>query len=67
MDNSLNIHHGNLQRTVTEILQVKNGLSTELVKDFFKFTQKPYSLQMLHTPNHSRISGVRGPLQQNMT
>ena len=32
-DNSLNIHHINLQKYVTEIFKIKNGLSPELMKD----------------------------------
>ena len=34
-DNSLNIHHRNLQKLVTEIFKVKNGLSPELMNDVF--------------------------------
>ena len=30
-DNSLNIHHRNLQKRVTEIFEVTNGLSPELM------------------------------------
>ena len=44
-DNSLNIHHRNLQKLVTEILKVKNGLSPELMNDVFEFIEKPYSLR----------------------
>ena len=50
-NNSLNIHHRNLQKLVTEIFKVKNGLSSELMNDFFKFIKKPYSLQ---TTSHFR-------------
>ena len=32
-DNSLNIHHRNVQKLVTEIVKVKNGLSPELMND----------------------------------
>ena len=32
-DNSLNIHHINLQKYVTEIFKIKNGLSPELMKN----------------------------------
>ena len=35
-DNSLNIHHRNLQKLVTEIFKVKNGLSPELINDVFE-------------------------------
>ena len=43
-DNSLNIHYRNLQKLVTEIFQVKSGLSPELMNDVFEFIKKPYSL-----------------------
>ena len=36
-DNSLNIHHRNLQKRVTEIFKVKNGLSPELMNNAFEF------------------------------
>ena len=35
-DNSFNIHHRNLQKLVTEIFKVKNGLSPELINGFFQ-------------------------------
>ena len=38
-DNSLNIHHRNLQKLVTEIFKVKNSLSPELM-NVFEFTEK---------------------------
>ena len=50
-DNSLNIHHRNLQKLVTEIFKVKNGLSPELMNDVFEFIEKPYSLR---TTSHFR-------------
>ena len=43
-NSSLNIHHRNLQKLVTEIFKVKNGLSPELINDVFEFIEKPYSL-----------------------
>ena len=36
-DSSLNIHHRNLQKRVTEIFKVKNGLSPELMNNAFEF------------------------------
>ena len=50
-DNCLNIHHKNLQKLVTEIFKVKDGLSTELLNDVFEFIEKPYSLR---TTSHFR-------------
>ena len=43
-DNSSNIHHRNLQKLVTEIFKVKNGLSPELMNDVSEFIEKPYYL-----------------------
>ena len=42
--NSLNIHHKNLQKFVTEVFKAKNGLSPKLM-NVFEFFEKPYSLQ----------------------
>ena len=44
-DNSLNIHHRNLQKVVTEIFKFKNSLSSELMNNVFEFTKKPHSLR----------------------
>ena len=54
-DNSLNIHHRNLQKLVTEIFQVKNDLSAELMNDVFEFIEKPYSLR---TTSHFRLRKI---------
>ena len=45
-DNALNIHHRNLQKLVTEIFRVKNGLSPQLMSDVFNFIEKPYFLRI---------------------
>ena len=55
-DNSLNIHHRNLQKLVTEVIKVKNGLSPELMNGVFEFIEKPYSLQ---TTSHFRSRKIR--------
>ena len=52
----MNIHHKNLQKLVTEIFKVKNGLSPELVNDVFEFIEKPYSLR---TTLHFRSRKIR--------
>ena len=39
----LNIHHRNLEKLVTEIFKVKNGLSPELMNNVSRFIEKPYS------------------------
>ena len=55
-DNSLNIHHRNLQKLVAEMFTVKNGLSPELMNDVFDFIEKPYSLR---TTSHFRSRKIR--------
>ena len=47
VDNSLNIHHRNLQKRLTEIFKVKNGLSPEPINDVFEFIERPYSLRTI--------------------
>ena len=49
-DNTLSIHHRNLQKLVTEILKVKNTLSPEFM-NVLEFIKKPYSLR---TTSHFR-------------
>ena len=55
-DNSIKIHHRNLQKLVTEIFKVKNCLSPELMNDIFEFIEKQYSLQ---TTSHFRSRKIR--------
>ena len=55
-DNSLNIHHRNLQKLVTEIFKVKNGLSPELMNDIFEFIEKP---NFLRPTSHFRSRKIR--------
>ena len=43
-DNSLTIHHRNLQKSVTEILKVKVGKTQEIKKGIFQVEDKPYKL-----------------------
>ena len=59
-DNSLNIHHKNLQKLVTEIFKVKNGLSPELMNDVGVYLKN-------HTPYEQLfISGRGRSVQQNI-
>ena len=55
-DNSLNIHHRNVQKVVAEVFKVKNGLSPELMNYIFEFIEKPYSLR---TTSHFRSRKIR--------
>ena len=52
----MNIHHRNLQKLVTEIFKIKNGLSPELMNDVFEFIEKPYSLR---TTSYFRSRKIR--------
>ena len=47
----MSIHHRNLQKLVTEIFKVINGLSPELMNDVLEFIEKPYSVR---TTSHFR-------------
>ena len=44
-DNSLNIHHRNLEKLMTGIFKVKNSLSPKLMNDVFEFIEESYSLR----------------------
>ena len=55
-DKSLNIHHRNLQKLMSENFKVKNGLSPELMNDVFEFIEKSYSLR---TTSHFRSRKIR--------
>ena len=55
-DNSLNIHHRNLQKVVTEIFKFKNSLSSELMNNVFEFTKKPHSRR---TTSHFKSRKIR--------
>ena len=52
----MNIHHRNLQKLVTEVFKVKNGLLPQLMNDVFEFTEKPCSLQ---TTSHFMSRNIR--------
>ena len=44
-DNSLTIHHRNLQKLVTEMFKVKVGIALEIINDSFQNEHKPYNLR----------------------
>ena len=58
-NNSLNIHHKNLQKLVTGIFKVKNGLSTDFM-NVFEFIEKAYSLQTNFTFQETKY-GIETP------
>ena len=63
-DNSFEYSSQKLQKLVTEIFKVKNGLSAELMNDVLEFIKKPYSLR---TTSRKILTTGRGrSLQQNM-
>ena len=55
--NSLNIYYRNLQKLVTEIFQVKTGLSPELMNNLSDFIEKPYSLRK--TSHFESVAGFK--------
>ncbi len=57
-DNSVSIHHRNLQKLVTEMYKVKNNLSPSIMKDVFKERNSPYGLRNNCTWTSSNIRTV---------
>ena len=57
LDNSVKIHHRNLQVLVTEIFKVKNGLAPEIMKEVFEFQHPPYTLRT--ESNHFKRNNVK--------
>ena len=44
-DNSISIHHRNIQSLATEKFKIKNEMSPEIVRDIFKRTDTCYTLR----------------------
>ena len=44
-DNSFRIHHRNLQKLAIELLKVKLGLASEIMKNIFPIIENPYDLR----------------------
>ena len=57
-DNSVSIHHRNLQKLVTEMYNVKNNLSPSIMKDVFEERHIPYGLRNDCTWSSSNIRTV---------
>ena len=47
MDNSVSIHHRNLQKLAIEIFKVKNNLSPSFMNTVFPLSQNPYNLRII--------------------
>ena len=45
LDNSVKVHHKNLQVYVKEIYKVKNRIAPEIIKGIFKLQNLPYNLR----------------------
>ena len=45
LDNSVTVHHKNLQVLVTEIYKVKHGIAPEIMKDIFELQRPSYNLR----------------------
>ena len=59
-DNSLNIHHRDIQKLVTEIFKIKIGVSPDLMNGIFEFIENTiispnklaFQVKEIHTTNY---------------
>ena len=57
-DNSVSIHHGNLQILATEMIKTSNNLSPETVKEIFKERFVPYNLRSNNSFTSLQVDSV---------
>ena len=57
-DNSISIHHGNLQILATEMFKTSNNLSPETVKEIFKERFVPYNLRSNNSFTSLQVDSV---------
>ena len=71
LDNSVSIHHKNIQKVAIEMYKVKNNLSLPLINNLFKFNSSNYNLRGKRTWDIPEVRTVshgmetiryRGPL-----
>ena len=55
----MDIYDRNLLKLVTEIFNIKNGSSPELMNDVFEFIEKPYSLRTTSHFRSRRIGTIK--------
>ena len=58
-DNSVSIHHRNIQILATEMFKVRNGLSPKILNEIFIPTTQPYNLRRNDSFNIRRVHSVR--------
>ena len=57
-DNSVSIHHRNIQALVTEMLKVKNNIAPEIIKELFAPKVSPYELRNNNSFKRRRVNSV---------
>ena len=58
-DNSVSIHHRNIQKLAIEICKVLHGFSTPILNDIFVPVSRPYSFRRNDTLQRRRVNSVR--------
>ena len=58
-DNSVSIHHRNIQALATEIFKVKNNIAPEIIKELFSPKMSPYDLGNNNSFKRRRVNSVR--------
>ena len=57
-DNSVSIHHRNIQALVTEMIKVKNNTAPEIMKEIFAPKMSAYDLRNNHSFKRRRVNSV---------
>ena len=57
-DNSVSIHHRNIQALVIEMLKVKNNIAPEIIKELFAPKVSPYELRNNNSFKRRRVNSV---------
>ena len=58
-DNSVSIHHRNMQKLATEIYKVLHGFSAPILNDIFVAVSRPYNFRRNDTLQRRRVNSVR--------
>ena len=57
-DNSVSIHHRNIQALATEMFKVKNNIALQIMKELFAPKMSPYDLRNNNSFKKRRINSV---------
>ena len=57
-DNSVSIHHRNIQALATEMFKVKNNIAPEIMKELFAPKMSPYDLRNNNSFKSKRVNSV---------